>query len=82
MTSPRSYSRSIRRRLSILLSPVRSFILGAAVAFAIALNGVFISNGGSPEWIGALSVVPLLAFTGWTIATDYSYRQRDKSHAP
>jgi hypothetical protein len=79
MTSPRSYSRSIRHRLSIiLLSPVRSLLLAAAVA----LNGVFISNGGSPEWAGALSVVPLLAFTGWTIATDYSYRRRDKSHSP
>lgn len=73
-----SYSQSPRRRFRVLFSTLRLVLFGAAIIFAIALNIVFISNGGSPEWVGALSVVPLLAFAGWTVATDYTLRRNEK----
>ena len=75
------YSTSMRRRLRVLFSPARLALLIAAVIFAIVLNIMFISNGGSPELMGAVSVVPLLAFAGWTMATDYRHRksERDRS---
>lgn len=74
------YSKSLRQRLRVLFSPLRLTLFIAAIVFAVALNVVFISNGGSPEWLGAVSVVPLLAFAGWTVATDYSLRQQEKNH--
>lgn len=78
VTDTMTYSNSLRRRLRALFSPVRLALFTAAVVFAVALNVVFIGNGGSPEWVGALSVVPLLAFAGWTVATDYRLRRRER----
>lgn len=75
------WSKSPRRRFRVLFSPFRLLLFSAAIIFAIALNVVYISNGGSPEWVGALSVVPLLAFAGWTVATDYSSRQNEKNQS-
>ncbi len=72
------YSKSFRRRLRVLFSPIRLALFIAAVIFALAMNIVFISNGGAPEWVGALSVVPLLGFAGWTLGTDYSLRRNER----
>lgn len=65
--------------MRVLFSPLRSTLLVVAVVFAVVLNVMFIRNGGQPEWIGALSVVPLLAFAGWTLATDYSQRRAERA---
>lgn len=73
------WSKSPRRRFRVLFSPLRLSLFIAAIIFAVALNIVYISNGASPEWVGALSVVPLLAFAGWTVATDYTHRQEEKN---
>ncbi|WP_435748724.1 hypothetical protein [Microbacterium sp. PMB16] len=75
------YSKSMRRRFRVLFSPLRLVLFGAAILFSIALNIVYISNGGSPEWVGALSVVPLLAFVGWLLATDYTLRRNEKNQS-
>ena len=74
------YSKSPRRRFRVLFSRLRLILFGAAVVFMIALNVVYISNGASPEWVGALSVVPLLIFLGWELATDYTHRRNEKHH--
>ena len=65
----------------MLFSPLRLILFSVAIIFAIAMNIVFIKNGGSPEWMGAVSVVPLLAFAGWTIATDYTRRRHEKNQS-
>lgn len=75
------YSKSPKRRFRVLFSPLRLSLFGVAIIFAIALNILFISNGGTPEWVGALSVVPLLAFAGWTVATDYALRKKEKNQS-
>lgn len=80
VTHTMPYSKSLRQRLRVLFSPLRLTLFIAAIVFAVALNVVFISNGGSPEWLGAVSVVPLLAFAGWTVATDYSLRKQEKNY--
>ena len=80
MTQTVPYSKSLRQRVRVLFSPFRLTLFIAAIIFAVALNVVFIGNGGSPEWLGAVSIVPLLAFAGWTVATDYSLRQQEKNH--
>lgn len=79
MTTSTPYSKSFQRRLRVLFSPVRLSVLVAAIAFCVVLNVVYIGNGGSLEWMGLLSVIPLLAFTGWTLTTDYSHRRREKT---
>lgn len=79
VTTSRPYTDSVRRRMRVLFSPVRVVFLVAAVVFAVALNIVFISNGGYPEWVGPLSVAPLLVFLGWTLATDYSHRRSERT---
>lgn len=81
MNDPMPYSQSPRRRFRVLFSPLRLTLFITAIVFAIALNIVFITNGGSPEWVGALSVVPLLAFAGWTVATDYTLRKDEKNQS-
>ena len=73
------WSKSPRRRFRVLFSSLRLTLFIAAIIFSIALNIVYISNGGSPEWVGALSVVPLLAFAGWTVATDYTLRKNERN---
>lgn len=73
------YTKSFRRRLRVLFSPVRLILFIASIIFNIALNAVYISKGGSPEWVGALSVVPLLAFAGWTVGTDYTIRRNERN---
>lgn len=78
-TTSTPYSKSFQRRLRVLFSPVRLSVLVAAIAFCVVLNVVYIGNGGSLEWIGLLSAIPLLAFAAWTIATDYSHRRREKT---
>ncbi len=75
------WTKSPRRRFRVLFSPLRLSLFIAAIIFAIALNIVYITNGGSPEWMGALSVVPLFACAGWTVATDYTHRQEEKSQS-
>lgn len=77
----RPYSQSLRRRFRVLFSPLRLTLFIAAIVFAIALSIPFLSNGGSPEWLGALSVLPLLAFAGWTVATDYTLRKNEKNQS-
>ena len=79
MTSTENYSKSLRRRMRVLFSPLRSTLLVAAVVFAVVLNIMLVRNGGQPEWVGPLSVVPLLAFAGWTLATDYSQRRAERA---
>ncbi len=79
---PTPWSKSPRRGFRVLFSPLRLSLFIAAIIFAIALNIVYISNGASPEWVGALSVAPLLAFAGWTVATDYTHRQEEKNRSP
>lgn len=75
------WSKSPRRRFRVLFSPLRLTLFIAAIIFAIALNIVYISNGASPEWVGALSVVPLFTFAGWTLATDYTARRNEKNQS-
>lgn len=77
----RPYSQSPRRRFRVLFSPLRLSLFIAAIVFAVALNVAYVSNGASPEWVGALSVVPLLAFAGWTVATDYTLRKNEKNQS-
>lgn len=77
----RPYSQSLQQRFRVLFSPRRLTLFIAAIIFEIALNIVFISNGRSPEWVGALSVVPLLTFAGWTVATDYTLRKNEKNQS-
>lgn len=49
--------------VQFLLAPWwRLLWLIGAIVWCIVLNINFISNGASNEWIGAVSVVPLLAF--------------------
>lgn len=75
------WNSSPRRRFRVLFSPLRLSLFIAAIVFAAALYIAYISNGASPEWVGALSVVPLLAFAGWTVATDYTHRQEEKTQS-
>ncbi len=72
-----SYRRSFRKRLSILFSPLRLVLFVAAIIFGIVINVVYLRNGAEPEWLGAISILPVSAFLAWSLATDYRHRRRE-----
>ena len=75
--TPPTYRTSLRIRLSTLFSPMRLVLSIASFAWFIVLSVLYLSRGqGSDVW-GPLSVIPLLAFVAWTVATDMRYRRED-----
>lgn len=73
-----SYVNSFRKRVRILFSPLRLTLSGVAIIFWVISNGIVMSNGGEPAWLGPLSVIPLFAFWGWTSVTDAKMRELDR----
>ncbi|GEC74524.1 hypothetical protein GCM10010213_09050 [Microbacterium maritypicum] len=73
-----SYKNSFRKRLRILFSPLRLALFLTAIIIAIIGNAIYISNGGSPEWLGLGSIIPLLAFLFWELATDIRMRRLER----
>ncbi len=57
------FGKPINRFVYFFLTPWRrsAWFLGA-VAWCIALNVVFIAGGGSNQWLGIASVIPIIAF--------------------
>lgn len=73
-----TYTNSLRKRMRVLLSPLRLVFFMAAIIISIVGNVVYISNGGGPEWLGLLSVIPIFAFAFWGSATDAKMRRLDR----
>lgn len=76
MTS-RSYRASLRTRLSVLCSPIRLTLGLASIAWFVVVTALYLGRGNLADVLGPLSVIPLLAFTAWTVATDMRYRRED-----
>lgn len=76
---PSAYRTSLRVRLSILLSPIRLVLGLASFAWFIVATALYLSRGDIVDWLGPLSVIPLLAFTAWTVATDMRYRREEEA---
>ncbi|WP_282848218.1 hypothetical protein [Microbacterium oxydans] len=76
--NPESYVNSFRKRVRILFSPLHLTLFGVAIIFWVISNGIVMSNGGEPAWLGPLSVIPLFAFWGWTAVTDAKMRELDR----
>ncbi|WP_396658655.1 hypothetical protein [Microbacterium oxydans] len=76
--NPESYVNSFRKRVRILFSPLRLTLSIVAIMFWVISNGIVMSNGGEPAWLGPLSVIPLFAFWGWTAVTDAKMRELDR----
>ncbi|KSU54731.1 hypothetical protein [Microbacterium enclense] len=75
--TPPTYRASLRIRLSILFSPMRLVLCLASFAWFIVLSTLYLSHGQGADVWGPLSVIPLLAFAAWTVATDMRYRRDD-----
>lgn len=73
-----SYKNSFRKRLRTLFSPLRLVLFIAAIIIAVVGNMFYIGNGGTPEWLGLGSVLPLLAFLFWELATDMKMRRLER----
>jgi hypothetical protein len=76
--NPDSYTNSFGKRLRILLSPVRVLVFVAAIVICVIGNVIYINNGAGPEWLGLSSVIPLFAFTTWSMVTDAKMRRLDR----
>jgi hypothetical protein len=76
--NPTSYANSFRKRVRILFSPIRLALSIAAIIVWVIGSGLFMRNGGEPEWLGPASVIPLFAFYGWTAVTDAKMRRLDR----
>lgn len=76
MTS-RSYRASLRTRLSTLFSPIRLTLGLASIAWFVVTTALYLGRGNLVDWLGPLSVIPLLTFKAWTVATDMRYRRED-----
>jgi hypothetical protein len=64
---------SVRERLAYLFATPRwrlAWFIGA-IAWCAVLNVVFISGGGTAQWIGLVSVVPIVAFAIDTLIRSY-----------
>lgn len=75
-----SYKNSFRKRLRVLFSPLRLMVFIVAIILAAVGNVFYISSGGTPEWLGLGSVVPLLAFLFWELATDMKMRRLEREN--
>lgn len=75
--TPPTYRTSLTIRLSTLFSPMRLVLGTASFAWFIVLSVLYLSRGQSADVWGPLSVIPLLTFTAWTVATDMRYRRED-----
>lgn len=68
-----------RERLRFLFLPWwRVVWLIASVVWAIVLNVIYITGGGTPEWVGPLSVVPIYAFLADLLVRDSRRRARPR----
>jgi len=77
-----NYRYSLRTRLKVLFSPVRLVLFLASVVWLVALNAIYISNLGQPEWAGPASVLPTITWVAWMIITDWHHRSATKrSHS-
>ncbi len=81
ITDPDAYTNSFRKRVRILFSPIRLILFIASVAFSVLANVLYINNGGGPEWLGFMSVVPLWVCVFWQLTTDRRMRRIDRENA-
>jgi hypothetical protein len=79
--NPDSYTNSFRKRVRILFSPIRLILFIASVAFSVVGNVLYVNNGGQPEWLAYVSVIPLWACVFWEVATDMKMRRLDRENA-
>lgn len=77
----RDYRFSLRKRLSVLFSPIRLTLFLLSIAWLIAANIAFIDNGQKPEWLGPLSVVPVFACAAMLSITDGRERRKAAANA-
>lgn len=73
--STNRYAESLKKRVSVLFSPLRLVLWAGSAAWAIALNIVYIAGEGEPSWAGPASVVPLFAMLIWLFVTDSRHRR-------
>lgn len=79
---PSTYRTSLRLRLSILFSPVRLILCVASFAWFVVVSALYMGRGQGAEWWRPLSVIPLLTFTAWTVATDMRHRREEAEQPP
>ena len=72
---PSTYRTSLSVRLSILFSPVRLVLGLASFACFVVATALCLGRGDLVDWLGPLSVIPLLAFSAWTVASDMRHRR-------
>jgi len=69
------YRHSVKRRLSVLFSPIRLALFLGSVVWLIVLNVIYISNSGNPSWAGPASAFPILVWVTVMLMTDSRYRR-------
>lgn len=69
------YRHSLKRRLSVLFSPIRLALFLGSVVWLIVLNVIYISNSGNPAWAGPASAFPILAWVTVMLITDSRHRR-------
>lgn len=72
---PSHYRTSLGVRLSVLFSPGRLVLCVASFVWFAVATALYAGHGDLVDWLGPLSVVPLLTFTAFTVATDMRYRR-------
>lgn len=79
---PPTYRTSLRVRLSLLFAPTRLLLCGASFAWFAGVSALYMGRGQGADVWGPLSVIPLLTFTAWTVATDMRYRREEAEQPP
>ena len=69
------YRHSLKRRLSVLFSPIRLTLFLGSVVWLIVLNVIYISNSGNPSWAGPASAFPILVWVTVMLITDSNHRR-------
>ncbi len=67
------YERSLKKRLAVLFSPLRLALFIFSGAWCLALN--LVNPDEASAWRGPVSVIPIIAFTVWTVMTDVRQRR-------